>query len=52
VKVAEERMCTCDDTLQELKHHVFLGVLKLENHELESLDCFYCPKCNSTWKEA
>jgi hypothetical protein len=50
VREAEDRMCVC-----EVKgDYVYIGTIKLEDmrHELDSLDQFYCVRCNSAWKEA
>ena len=48
VKVhASNRVCQCTTSSQI----VYLDTIKLDNHELHSLDEFYCPKCNSFWRE-
>jgi hypothetical protein len=47
MKKAEEKVCKCPTQ----ENHVFLNVVPLTDHELESLDQFYCTKCNSFWKE-
>lgn len=44
---ARNAVCSCDTTSQI----VYLDTIKLDTHELHSLDEFYCPKCNSFWRE-
>lgn len=45
---AKKQLCTCK---AEDSNIVYLDTIKLENHELESLDEFYCTECNSFWME-
>ncbi len=47
-KIANNKVCTCDSSKKNI---VLLDVVHLKNHELESLDEFYCTSCNSFWRE-
>jgi hypothetical protein len=48
MKEAKKQLCTCKVKESNI---VYLNTVKLENHELDSLDEFYCTTCNSFWRE-
>lgn len=47
--VAHKRVCVCKQ--EGLKSEIiYLGTVEID-HELQTLDEFYCRTCNSTWQE-
>lgn len=46
-KKAKQRLCVCKDKTQM----VYVDSISGEGTEFESLDGFYCPSCNSFWRE-
>jgi hypothetical protein len=47
MKQAEEKLCKCESK----ESVVQLPSFDIRPHELESLDQYYCPQCNSFWRE-
>lgn len=47
-KMSEKRICVCEE---KDKLHVYIDTIHLTEHELESVDGFYCIACNSFWRE-
>ena len=47
-KISEKRICICKE---EGKKHVYIDTIELTDHELESVDGYYCVTCNSFWRE-
>jgi hypothetical protein len=48
MKLAEKRVCICD---HEDSNVVYTDTIPLTNHELDSIDGYYCIQCNSFWRE-
>lgn len=47
VIIANQKVC------KDEHEHVYIGTEHVpQPHELETVEVFYCPTCNSTWKEA
>lgn len=51
VKVAERKMCECRDEEKDI-YHVHQVDLSEVEHELDSLDVFFCRTCCYKWYEA
>lgn len=47
------KMAKQNEVCKGVHSHVYIGTENVpQPHELQSVDVFYCPDCNCTWKEA